>query len=305
VQRSPSGGRGPDAAGWPEPQPVRIGDVMLSVRMRAGLGPTVVFESGLGLPAALWRSVWEELPADVALLCYDRAGLGGSEARFPPRSAADQAQQLWALLMTAPVHPPYLLVAHSAGAFIARLLAAEHAAEMAGLILVEPSQEDGPQSHPASDVAVGIALRAMSLLPVAGLGRRLERASAAMDARAHPRAVRRLRLVADVFDATHLRGIIGENAAHPTSVAQVRAARAAEPGADLPLTVITARSAADRRIRSRSWEERRRRDAALAARSSAGRHLIAEKCGHLVPIDAPEVIADAVRQALSEVRDRD
>src|SRR6185436_14494549 len=54
---------------------------------------------------------------------------------------------------------------------------------------------------------------------------------------------------------------------------------------DLPLTVVSS---------ARSGEQRLQADAALARRSTRGRHMLAAESGHWIPLDAPQVVIDAI-----------
>src|SRR5690348_4734996 len=111
---------------------VPVAGTTLAARERPGRGPVVVFEAGLGLPGSSWQPVCDRLPGDQALLCYDRAGLGTSDPGPAPRTATRQLAELRALLAALDLAPPYLLVGHSAGAFVVRLFALAHPAEVAG-----------------------------------------------------------------------------------------------------------------------------------------------------------------------------
>jgi pimeloyl-ACP methyl ester carboxylesterase len=62
---------------------------------------------------------------------------------------------------------------------------------------------------------------------------------------------------------------------------------------DLPLVVISA---------ERSSEERLQADSALARQSARGRHILAAESGHWVPLDAPQVVIDAVGAMVAEIR---
>jgi pimeloyl-ACP methyl ester carboxylesterase len=62
---------------------------------------------------------------------------------------------------------------------------------------------------------------------------------------------------------------------------------------DLPLVVVSAKSASENRLQA---------DAALARRSTRGRHVLADNSGHWVPLDAPDVVIKAVLIATEEVR---
>jgi pimeloyl-ACP methyl ester carboxylesterase len=57
-------------------------------------------------------------------------------------TSADQARELHALLAAADLQPPYVLVAHSYGGFVARLFADAFPQQTTALVLIESSHED-------------------------------------------------------------------------------------------------------------------------------------------------------------------
>ena len=104
-----------------------------------GDGPvTVVFEAGLAASSLNFRAMQEAIAPFARTCAYDRAGYGWSDRARGPRTARAAAADLDALLRAAHVPPPYLLVAHSFGTFVARVFAAEHAKDLAGIILLDP-----------------------------------------------------------------------------------------------------------------------------------------------------------------------
>ncbi len=95
--------------------------------------PTVVFESGVGSSAETWSEVREGVGEFARACTYRRP-----EARigFDRRAA-----ELRKLLETAGEKGPFLLVGHSHGGYVARLLAASWPDGTAGLVLVDPTPE--------------------------------------------------------------------------------------------------------------------------------------------------------------------
>jgi pimeloyl-ACP methyl ester carboxylesterase len=105
--------------------------------------PLVVMEAGLGYGAWTWRRVQEAIAGGNRVCAYDRAGyFQQSSQAAGTRDAGAEADDLDALLKAAHLSPPFLLVAHSYGGYIARLFAYRHSGEIAGLVLVDPSSED-------------------------------------------------------------------------------------------------------------------------------------------------------------------
>jgi pimeloyl-ACP methyl ester carboxylesterase len=120
--------------------------------------PTVVLEAGLRSRSDFWSERSEETPPGPTVLpgvarttrvcTIDRPGttLGATEfsrsSPAPtPRTAADAAADLHAVLKAARVPGPYVLAGHSTGGLIVRLYAATHPREVAGLVLVDALSE--------------------------------------------------------------------------------------------------------------------------------------------------------------------
>ena len=140
--------------------PVDIGDGRkMYLECRGEGSPAVVLISGKGDRADIWSTTNPDNPgptvfAGVAKLtrvcAYDRPGTIGVAASEPSRSdpipvpttAAAGAADLWALLSAAEVPGPYVLVGHSMGGLIARLIASDHGHEVTGLVLVDALSED-------------------------------------------------------------------------------------------------------------------------------------------------------------------
>ena len=105
--------------------------------------PTIVMDAGLATDHSTWDGVVGPLARSARVCTYDRAGLGASERAPKPRTSQDVVDDLHALLDTAGVDPPYLLVGHSFGGLNMQLFAAEDHADVAGLVLVEPAPAPG------------------------------------------------------------------------------------------------------------------------------------------------------------------
>ena len=103
--------------------------------------PAVIFEGGFGAGIASWSSVQKDVAAFAQTVSYDRAGLGQSDPGPKPRSAKQIASELHAVLANAGVKPPYVLVGHSFGGIYVRVFADMYPNEVAGMVLIDPSQE--------------------------------------------------------------------------------------------------------------------------------------------------------------------
>ena len=118
-----------------------VGGYELAAEIAGDGSPIVVFSSGLGDAGEAWEATVAALQSSVRLVTYARAGVGDSDAPADskPRSFGAAADELRRLLEAADVTGPYVLVGHSIGALIAQIYAARWPEELAGLVLVDPS----------------------------------------------------------------------------------------------------------------------------------------------------------------------
>lgn len=99
--------------------------------------PTVVFENGSGPTLRTWSRVMDELSATDRNCAYDRAGTGQSEAAPTSWTTQDQVNDLATLLEKAGVSGPIVLVAHSLGGWNAIVYTADHPEQVVGAVLVD------------------------------------------------------------------------------------------------------------------------------------------------------------------------
>jgi pimeloyl-ACP methyl ester carboxylesterase len=255
------------------------------------------------------------------MVTYDRAGVGWSEPGPFPRTAGRIADELWQLLQRGRIDGPYVLVGHSYGGFVMRLFTARHPEQVAGLVLIEPALPEqwiDPSPERRALMSRGVRLcgygvtaarlgiaRAVSILASigaiaaarwmvrvvsrGGLGREDEGILAPiwrlpLSAR---RTLRRTWIQPGFFEA-----LKSQIETVCESAAEVQ--REAPPDlGDLPLVVITARQADTYRLQA---------DEALSRLSTRGRHVLADDSGHWVPLDAPDVVAEAIIETVEMAR---
>ena len=111
--------------------------------LMAGKGnSTVVFESGAGARLETWLRIQPEVSKFAKTISYDRAGNGLSKKGPVPRDGRRIATELHTALHNAHAPPPYILAGHSLGGPYIRIFAGLYPDEVAGLVLVDPTQED-------------------------------------------------------------------------------------------------------------------------------------------------------------------
>jgi pimeloyl-ACP methyl ester carboxylesterase len=109
----------------------------LYVRCTGTGSPTVVMEAGDGDTSDSYLFAEEDV-AEVTRTCvYDRANLGQSDPAPGPRGLDELVGDLEALLESAEIPAPYVLVGTSGGGFITAGYAVEHPDEVAGMVFVD------------------------------------------------------------------------------------------------------------------------------------------------------------------------
>ena len=103
--------------------------------------PTVILDTGGGIPAVGWSLVQPEIAKFTRVCSYDRAGYGWSGAGPTPRTSLQIARELHALLDVGREKGPYLLVGHSLGGYNVRVYNHEYPNDVVGMVLVDASHE--------------------------------------------------------------------------------------------------------------------------------------------------------------------
>ncbi len=248
--------------------------------------PTVVLEAGLGEPSLTWADVQPSLDDGVRVCSYDRAGLGWSRGGDDGAWTAEQAAaDLAGLLSAAGERGPYVLVAHSVGVLVAREFRQAHPEAVTALVLLDPTNAEAVRNGGVPPAAV-VERRIQGLLARTGVLRWLGEwlVPAVVGDQPPPALLRQLPA------AYHPRSIDASLQELRGTVASVEhLLREEDPSwGDLPVTVVSARSAT---------EADRDAHAALAARSRAGQHVSAASGGHYLHYADPHWVVGLVREA--------
>lgn len=104
---------------------------------------TVVFDAGFSDWSIVWALVQPSIARSSRACSYDRAGLGYSDASDSPSAGSPIAivQDFHALVRAANIRTPVVLVGHSLGGFNMKLYATLYPEDVAGMVLVDPSEE--------------------------------------------------------------------------------------------------------------------------------------------------------------------
>ena len=101
----------------------------------------VLFEAGGSDWSVIWALVQPRLAGNFRACSYDRAGMGYSDPSPLPRTPTAIVEDLKSLVEAAKLPKPLILVGHSLGGFNAKLYTAFYPQDVAGLVLVDPSED--------------------------------------------------------------------------------------------------------------------------------------------------------------------
>lgn len=126
-----------------------------------GNGPqTVLLEAGGNADSTTWFRVQELLSPNARVCAYDRAGYGFSDEGPMPRDLDADVADLAALIQSARLKTPLVLVGHSLGSNIVRRYAQLHPKHLSALVLVDPPEQGADARLPQAWKQQGEASRA-------------------------------------------------------------------------------------------------------------------------------------------------
>ena len=126
----------------PEGEMVNVGEYNLHVNKQGDGKPVIILEAGSGSSSTVWGDIPEKLASYGTVVTYDRGGYGWSEKAETDRSGENIVKELYTALNKAGIEGPYILVGHSLGGMYVRLFSQTYQDEVAGLVLLDARQED-------------------------------------------------------------------------------------------------------------------------------------------------------------------
>ena len=164
----------------PPGQMVDVGGFRLHTLVRGQGTPPVLLEPALGGFALQYAHIQGEVSAFTRVMAYDRAGQGWSDCSPHPRTPANLAGELKALVGRLDLQPPYVLVGHSFGGLLTRFYAGFHPEDVAGVVLVNSSDVEQYDTIPSLDKMVSqtaMGVRLLKFVSRLGLGKLLTKMS--------------------------------------------------------------------------------------------------------------------------------
>ena len=279
--------------------------------------PVVILEAGAGGSTLEWRWVHGEIAKITRVCAYDRAGMGFSNPGPLPRTANAVVSDFVALMKAASIKPPYVMVAHSLGSYFVRLYADQHPRDVAGMVLLDPSVENqdkrfGEISPTYLDLLRKDDETAQECLRMAQAGTLAaelpifkectygySRDPSFSDTLFQLQIKRRL---SPTFRATLLSETGEMSGADSEELAAARRSYGS-----MPLIVLTAGESdaypeltgEQTNAMNRLWFQMHEE---LTALSSHGSHRRVEHSAHYIQKDRPDVVIDAVREVVRDVR---
>ena len=262
-----------------------LGGRVVHLVSQQGAGPPILLLGGCAVPSYDWDLVAELLP-DLALLRLDRPGLLGSPWPGLLPRLADEVATLEALLVTV---GPAVVVAHSMAGFHAEALARKRPDLVAGLALADGSVEwtsRRPRHRRGWLWLARFVRRAMVLRALRPAGSFVQRVLVA--AQSHRRFVEPVSPMArrTFRDPDTIASVLAEQAAYAEQAGDLAQLRETSRWPAIPTIVLSA--AAGRGAR---WIA----DQAGLATLLNARQIVVADSRHLIMIDRPDVVAEAVR----------
>jgi pimeloyl-ACP methyl ester carboxylesterase len=292
---------------YPAPgQLVDVGGYKMHINCTGQGSPTVILAAGSLEYSLFWALVQPEVAGFTRVCSYDRAGYGWSESSPRPRTATIMVEELHTLLTNGKIEGPYVLVGHSLGGMMMRVYAHKYPDEVAGLVLVDSIHEEQITQSPEIQKRLlqeGVGqFRMLALLSSTGI--------MALAPRNIPNPGLPDNAYAQFQATTATSGDFETNIAElkvmEESYAEVRALHITSFG-NLPLIVLSAGreetiaflSDAENQQR---WEVWQALQSELVGLSSDSKQVIAEQSGHMIQLDQPDLVVDAIREVVDAIQ---
>jgi pimeloyl-ACP methyl ester carboxylesterase len=290
---------------------INIGDRRIHLNCRGEGTPVVILESGADPSgSALWQPIHQSIATFTRVCAYDRAGLMWSDPASGVRDGVAIAHDLHQTLATAHESGPYVMVGASMGGPYIMTFTRDFGSEVAGLVFIDAAHPDQSriltEATGKPDVEIPIVFRLLAKLDWTGLPRIVLPAAEVSEL---PVAVTR---AITAYQPPSLGPSLDEASAFEATFREIGAFRTL---GKRPLIVLThgkpwsAYSEDQRRASGFSVEEFTRHEAAWRALqadeatwSSRSVHRIIEDSSHVIQLERPDVVIEAVREVVDQLR---
>ena len=288
---------------------VDVGGYRLHLRCEGQGSPTVVLESGAGMTSNEWTLVQPNVARSTRVCSYDRTGLGWSESGPP----SDPVEVLHTLLRKGEVSGPYAIVGHSYGSGLVLRFAYRFPDEVKGMVLTATSYPDEEVQRIAAEMRVrsrayfkmytwSTRLGLMRITPERYLPDIYRTYVGSLRQYLPPKVAECE--IAFLHQTRHVQSFAIESGRQAPDEESEEVAACRRGFGNMPLVVLSERwvysSAADEQEKqaARREDERLTR---LAGLSSRGQKIDLES-GHLIPLENPSAVVDAIRHVVLSAR---
>lgn len=285
--------------------------------------PTVILEAGLGESSLIWYPVQAAIAETTRVCAYDRAGLGWSDGTNDSMSPEQVAANLKTILQNAAIEPPFILVGHSRGGLYSRSFYHQFPSAVKGMVLIDAVHDNGPARElpyarweyfkQKIQITIAVPLSKIGFIRLMGWAN-ADRQPSPLPVKilAAKTAVQNRSATAQavVNEITIMRKNLDPTTPRPASLG------------NLPLVVLTSGKRIDVELAKRNAiaknksvenalaiaETEKILQQELTALSSNSKQVIAEKSGHFIMYDQPDLVVntvtDMVRTAKSGITSR-
>lgn len=282
-----------------------IGNRKLHIQVKGQMdGPVVVFDHNCeyGQSSLSWQMVVERVQHFAKVVVFDRSGYGWSEGGAYPRTNITNVEDIRQLLLAENIKGPIIYVGHGYGAIDARLFALRYPKQVSGIILIDPwhEEEQSGKFPEAYNVDKEKRLKAykryVSLAPWGFVKPILLIASpireyASYYSAALAKKIRTISALKKTIKAIHSEAVsveVGYN--------QIRNVKEYK---NTPITVlISGGEQQASSIRQAKYEMA----SELKNLSEEGLLIVAPNSKHNVPVEQPELVADAIRRMITYLK---
>jgi pimeloyl-ACP methyl ester carboxylesterase len=119
---------------------VKVGKYHLNFKVIKGSSLTILLEAGGGMDSEEWIKLAPVFAqkTGATVVSYDRAGFGKSDLPDIPYDMREEVDWLWQGLKQLGLNKNLVLVGHSYGGWLIRLIASEHPDAIKGMVFVDP-----------------------------------------------------------------------------------------------------------------------------------------------------------------------
>jgi pimeloyl-ACP methyl ester carboxylesterase len=288
---------------------VDIGGRRLHLHCTGTGSPTVVIEAGASSFSVDFSLVQPDVSKTTRVCSYDRAGSGWSDARSDVETPMRVIRDLRTVLDTAGEKGPFVMVGASRGGVFVRLFQAEYPADVAGMVLIDPTAEDRLYVNFQGTVAALTSLTpdqhgstqppASAVIPIPT---RQPQTGAPFDRLPKPLFETRValdrKLIASMPPTVSGQVVAESSSGDYSMLSRLSAARKAKPTllGDLPVIVLSRGLNAS--------PEQHAAHAEISRMSRNSRHLVVADSYHEIHLSHPEVVVAAIGDVVAAVRSK-